>query len=39
MKTRNLMSEDITISKCLTKLIVKIQTKLDQTGKIHFPIK
>ena len=39
MKNPNLMTGDITISKCLTKIIVKIQTKLDQTGKTHFPIK
>ena len=39
MKNRKLMSGDITISKSLTKIIVKIQTKLDQTRKTDFPIK
>ena len=39
MKTRNLMSGETTISKCLTRIVVKIETKLHQSGKTHFPIK
>ena len=39
MKTRNLMGGETTISKCLTIIVVKRQTKLHETGKTHFPIK
>ena len=39
MKNRNLMNGETTISKCLTRIVVKIQTKLHETGKTHFPIK
>ena len=39
MKTRNLMGGETTVSKCLTRIVVKIQTKLHETGKTRFPIK
>ena len=39
MKTRNLMSGETTISKWLIRIVVKIQTKLHEIEKTHFPIK
>ena len=39
MKTQNLISGETTISKCLTRIVVKIQTKVHEIGKTHFPIK